>query len=286
MSLKLNFTGVSLVVLSKKLKFFVCVLLVLVSFLLVSCQKKPNELILATTTSTMDTGLLDVLLPVFEKKYDVHVKPIAVGTGEAISLGKRGEVDVLLVHSPEAEEEFVAEGYGLNRKAVMHNDFVIIGPRTDPAKIKGLKPIEAFKKIAEAQTNFVTRGDESGTHRKELKLWQKTDIEPDGDWYIESGQGMAETIRIANEKLSYTLADRGTYLSLRESIELIILVEKDEDLFNPYGVIAVNPGKFPKVNYEDARKFIEFLTSKEAQMIIEDFGKEKFGEPLFFPDAL
>lgn len=286
MSLKLNFTGVSLVVLSKKLKFFVCVLLVLVSFLLVSCQKKPNELILATTTSTMDTGLLDVLLPVFEKKYGVHVKPIAVGTGEAISLGKRGEVDVLLVHSPEAEEEFVAEGYGLNRKAVMHNDFVIIGPRTDPAKIKGLKPIEAFKKIAEAQTNFVTRGDESGTHRKELKLWQKTDIEPDGDWYIESGQGMAETIRIANEKLSYTLADRGTYLSLRESIELIILVEKDEDLFNPYGVIAVNPGKFSKVNYEDARKFIEFLTSKEAQMIIEDFGKEKFGEPLFFPDAL
>ncbi|MDP3014723.1 MAG: substrate-binding domain-containing protein [Candidatus Subteraquimicrobiales bacterium] len=286
MSLKLNFTGVSLVVLSKKLTFFVCVLLVFVSFLLVSCQKKPNELILATTTSTMDTGLLDVLLPVFEKKYDVHVKPIAVGTGEAISLGKRGEVDVLLVHSPEAEEEFVAEGYGLNRKAVMHNDFVIIGPRADPSKIKGLKPIEAFKKIAEAQTNFVTRGDESGTHRKELKLWQKTDIEPDGNWYIESGQGMAETIRIANEKLSYTLADRGTYLSLRKSIELIILVEKDEDLFNPYGVIAVNPGKFPKVNYEDARKFIEFLTSKEAQMIIEDFGKEKFGEPLFFPDAL
>lgn len=288
MSLKLNFMGANLVALSKKARKFTLLFLIILSLLsmfLFGCQKKPNKLILATTTSTMDTGLLDVLLPIFEEKYGIEVKPIAVGTGEAIALGKKGEADVLLVHSPEAENEFVKAGYGVNRKAVMHNDFVMIGPIADPARISGLSATKAFEKIAQIQSNFITRGDDSGTHKKELKLWQVAGIEPKGDWYIESGQGMAETIRIASEKQAYTLTDRGTYLALKDSIDLIILVEKDKSLFNPYGVIAVNPAKFSNINYQEAMRFIEFITSKEAQTIIQNFGKEKYGEPLFFPDA-
>ncbi len=288
MSSKLNFMGANLVALSKKARKFTLLFLIILSLLsmfLFGCQKKPNKLILATTTSTMDTGLLDVLLPIFEEKYGIEVKPIAVGTGEAIALGKKGEADVLLVHSPEAENEFVKAGYGVNRKAVMHNDFVMIGPIADPARISGLSANEAFEKIAQVQSNFITRGDDSGTHKKELKLWQVAGIEPKGDWYIESGQGMAETIRIASEKQAYILTDRGTYLALKDSIDLIILVEKDKSLFNPYGVIAVNPAKFSNINYQEAMRFIEFITSKEAQTIIQNFGKEKYGEPLFFPDA-
>jgi len=250
-----------------------------------SRNKPPTNLILATTTSTQDSGLLDEILPMFEKKYNIRVKTIAVGTGEAIALGKRGETDVILVHSREAEDKFVREGYGKNRKNVMCNDFVVVGPFSDPAEIKGEDPVSAFKKIAEVKATFVSRDDDSGTHKKEKKIWEKAGITPSGNWYIETGQGMGETLRVANEKDAHTLADRGTYLAQKDNIDLRILIEKDKILFNPYGVIAVNPKKHPKVNYDDAMKFINWITSYEVQKIIKDFGKDKYGQPLFVPNS-
>ncbi|MHB8842434.1 MAG: ABC transporter substrate-binding protein [Candidatus Aquicultor sp.] len=250
-------------------------------------QAKNENLILATTTSTKDTGLLDVLIPAFEKKTGITVKTIAVGTGEALKMGERGDADVLLVHARPSEDEFMAKGLGKVRKDVMHNDFVLIGPKNDATGAKDTtSAAEAFKKIAAKKATFVSRGDDSGTHKKELKIWEKAGIKPQGDWYIKTGQGMAATIRIANEKQGYTLSDRGTFLVQKDNIDLGIVLEKSKDLLNPYGVIAVNPDKFPKVNSDGATQFIDFITSSEGQKIIAEFGKDKYGQPLFIPDAV
>jgi len=278
----------------KNLKLsFVCVILlaILISFnlLLVSCKKNiDTEVILTTTTSTYDSGLLDELLPAFKEATGYNVKPIAVGTGEAIAMGERGESDVMLVHARAAEDKFVSEGYGINRKDVMHNDFVIIGPENDPASIKGITVEEAFKVLSQTGNLFVSRGDNSGTNKKEISIWEKAGISPEGEWYLESGQGMGNTLRIADEKQAYTITDRGTYLSQEENLSLIILVEGDKVLFNPYGVIAVNPEKHPDIdiNYDGATAFIEFITSEKGQSIIKNFGIEKFGQPLFYPDVV
>lgn len=246
-----------------------------------------KSLILATTTSTQDTGLLDVLLPPFEKKNNIKIKLIAVGTGEAIKLGERGEADVLLVHSKEAEEKFVNDGYGVDRKKVMHNDFVIVGSLSDKAGIKDSdNPVEAFKKVAKAKAVFVSRGDDSGTHKKEKKIWEKAGLIPDGNWYIESGQGMAETLRIVNEKDGYTLSDRATFLTQKKNLDIAVLFENDKDLLNFYSVMAINPNKFPKANYKDAKKFINFITSLKGQKIIGNFKRKKFGRQIFIPDAI
>lgn len=246
-----------------------------------------QKLILASTTSTLDSGLFDVLIPPFEKKYNYEVKVIAVGTGQAIRLAKDGNADVLLIHDREAEEKFVREGYGIKRLDVMHNDFFIVGPRNDPAGVKGSKTLDAFKKIFELRVSFVSRGDDSGTHKKELSFWKKLNLKPSGSWYIESGTGMEATLRIAIEKIAYILCDRATWLSHKKEADVLdILVEGDPELFNPYSVIVVSPAKYPWVKYESAKKFADFLRSSEGQEIIRNYGVDKFGEPLFFPDVI
>ena len=248
---------------------------------------KQKNIILATTTSTQDTGLLDVLIPIFEKETGYFVKTIAVGSGQAMAMGQKGEADVLLVHSPDAEKKFVEDGYGINRQLVMHNDFIIVGPGDDPAKIKGVKSsAEALKLVAKAEGLFLSRGDNSGTHAKEKTLWKKADINPVGQkWYQETGLGMGQTLNVAAEKKGYTLADRGTYLSLKKNLGLDVLVEGDSALLNIYHVIEVNSAKWPKVNVLGAKEFAAFMVSKKTQNIIKTFGMDKFGSPLFFPDA-
>lgn len=239
---------------------------------------------LATTTSTDNSGLLKYLLPVFEKEYKIRVDVIAVGTGKAIKLGENGDVDLVLVHSRNAEDNFVKSGFGVNRHDVMYNDFVIIGPEEDPAKIKGFKKAsKAFKKIADGKFIFVSRGDDSGTDQKEKDIWKISGISPKGEWYTEAGQGMGPTMLIANEKRGYLLADRGTFIALESKIDLEILVEGDKNLFNPYGVIAVNPAKYPKINFEGAMKFIDWITSPKAQQLIAEFKIN--GKQLFIPLA-
>jgi tungstate transport system substrate-binding protein len=246
-----------------------------------------RTIILATTTSTQDSGLLDVLIPVFEKKTGFFVKTIAVGSGQAMAMGQKGEADVLLVHSPAAEKKFVAEGYGINRRIIMHNDYIIVGPPNDPVRIKGVKPTsEAFKKIASEKGLFLSRGDNSGTHSKERDIWKAAGINPEGEkWYQQTGLGMGQTLNVAAEKKGYTLADRGTYLALRKNLGLDIFVEGDAILLNVYHVIEVNPAKWSKANGAGAKAFSDFMVSKETQDIIKTFGVEKFGSPLFFPDA-
>jgi len=203
------------------------------------------------------------------------------------SMGERGDADVLLVHARPAEDEFMAKGFGKVRKDVMHNDFVFIGPKNDSAGVKdSTSAAEGFKKVAAKKATFVSRGDDSGTYKKELQIWKKSGIKPQGDWYVKTGQGMAATIRIANEKQGYTLSDRGTYLVQKGNIDLVIVLEKSKDLLNPYGVIIVNPDKFPKVNVDGATEFSDFITSPEGQKIIADFGKDKYGQSLFIPDAV
>lgn len=246
-----------------------------------------KTIILSTTTSTQDSGLLDVLIPIFEKNTGYFVKTIAVGSGQAMAMGQKGEADVLLVHSPATEKKFVAEGFGINRKIIMHNDFVIVGPPEDPVKIKGIKSAsEAFKKIASANALFMSRGDNSGTHAKEKAIWSATGINPEKEkWYQQTGLGMGQTLNVAAEKKGYTLTDRGTYLALKKNLGLDILVEGDAILLNIYHVIEVNPAKWSKVNAAGAKAFADFMVSREAQEIIKTFGVEKFGAPLFFPDA-
>lgn len=250
-------------------------------------QAEQKSIILATTTSTQDSGLLDVLIPIFEKKTGYFVKTIAVGSGQAMAMGQKGEADVLLVHSPAAEKKFVVEGYGINRRIVMHNDFVIVGPPEDSAKIKGTKSAsEAFKKIASTQALFLSRGDKSGTHVKEMDIWKKAVVNPEGEkWYQQTGLGMGQTLSVAAEKKGYTLTDRGTYLALKKNLGLDILVEGDVILLNVYHAIEVNPAKWPKVNAPGGKAFADFMVSNEAQGIIKTFGVDKFGSPLFFPDA-
>ncbi|MGA3208684.1 MAG: substrate-binding domain-containing protein [Syntrophales bacterium] len=253
----------------------------------IATQPQQKNIILATTTSTQDSGLLDVLLPIFEKTTGYFVKTIAVGSGQAMAMGQKGEADVLLVHSPEAEKKFVAEGYGVNRRLVMHNDFVIAGPNTDPAGIKGSRSsIEAFRKIAAANAVFMSRGDNSGTHAEEKTIWKAAGINPEGQkWYQQTGLGMGQTLSVAAEKKTYTLADRGTYLALKKNLGLDILAEGDAALLNIYHVIEVNPAKWPKVNSAGAKAFADFVVSRQAQNVIGKFGVEKYGSPLFFPDA-
>lgn len=246
-----------------------------------------KNLILATTTSTQDSGLLDVLIPVFEKKTGYFVKTISVGSGQAMAMGQKGEADVLLVHSPAAERKFMAEGFGVNRRLVMHNDFIVVGPAQDPAKIKGTKSTpEAFKKIASAGALFLSRGDNSGTNAKEKEVWKAAGINPDGQkWYQQTGLGMGQTLNVASEKDGYTLADRGTYLAMKKNLRLNILMEGDAILLNIYHVIEVNPAKWPKVNVAGSKAFSDFVVAKDTQAIIKTFGVDKYGSPLFFPDA-
>jgi len=242
----------------------------------------------ASTTSTQNSGLFDYILPVFEKKTGIRVDVVAVGTGAAIEIGKRGDADVVLVHAKEQELKAVHEGYFVNRYDVMYNDFVIIGPSNDPIKVKGMKSAsEAFRKIAESAYPFVSRGDNSGTHTKEMSIWEKAGIEPKGQkWYLEVGQGMEKTQRIANEKRAYTLTDRGTWLATKDKDKLgmVIVLEGDPALFNQYGVMAVNPEKHKHVKYKEAMEFINWLISKEGQQEIASF-KDKNGNQLFIPNA-
>jgi tungstate transport system substrate-binding protein len=251
-----------------------------------SAQVQSSVVILSTTTSTQDSGLLDVLVPMFEKKTGLTVKTISVGTGQALALAARGEADVTLAHAATLEKKYVAEGKMSNRRLVMYNDFVIIGPPDDPAKIKGLpKALDALKRIAESQSRFVSRGDKSGTHVLELALWKQAGVEPKGAWYIESGQGMGQTLGIANDRRAYTLTDRATYLAFAKRVDLPILVEKDRPLLNIYSVMEVNPANGPRVNAAGGKAFAEFVLAPETQAVIKAFGMDKYGQALFVPVA-
>jgi tungstate transport system substrate-binding protein len=239
---------------------------------------------MSTTTSTENSGLLNVLLPPFEKAENVKVQVISVGTGKALKLGETGDVDIVFVHSRATEDKFVNDGFGVDRRDVMYNDFVIVGPKEDPAKLREAKTaVEAFKKLAEAQAEFISRGDDSGTHKQEKAIWNKAGIKPRGKWYVEAGQGMGAVLQMAAQKNAYCLTDRGTYITLQSKLPSMIALEGDNDLFNPYGIIAVNPAKHPKANEALAKKFIEFVTGDQGQNIIKNFRIND--QQVFFPNA-
>ncbi|UFS70569.1 substrate-binding domain-containing protein [Geomonas sp. RF6] len=273
----------------KKLFVVLTALCALVAGSVVPGGAAQKTVILATTTSTQDSGLLDVLVPMFEKQTGYLVKTISVGSGQAMKMGEKGEADVLLVHSPDAEKKFMADGFGVDRQLVMHNDFVLLGPAADPARVKGSKTsADAFKKIASANALFLSRGDNSGTHAKEKGLWKGAGINPEGQkWYQQTGLGMGETLNVASEKGGYTISDRGTWLALnkKKHLALTILVQGEPKLLNIYHVIEVNPAKWPKVNTAGAKAFGDFMLNKKTQDIIRTFGVKEFGNPLFFPDA-
>lgn len=251
-----------------------------------SASADSKTLILATTTSTQDSGLLDVLVPLFEKESGFRVKTIAVGSGQAMAMGKKGEADVLLVHSPAAETTFMEEGSGTSRQLVMHNDFVVVGPESDPAKVKSAATsASAFKQIAATSALFLSRGDNSGTNAKEKGLWKTAEIRPEGAWYQQTGLGMGATLNVAAEKKGYTLTDRATYLALQKNLNLVILFADDAKLLNVYHVIEVNAERWPKVNSAAAKAFAAFMVAKETQRVISTFGVDKYGSPLFFADA-
>ncbi len=252
-----------------------------------ACGEAETELILATTTSTENSGLLDELLPAFEQDSTYRLKIIAVGSGAALRMGERGDADVLLVHSPAAERQYMADGYGERREPVMHNDFVLVGPRDDPAGARGQADVAAaLRTIQRSGSIFVSRGDESGTHARELKLWGAAEVDPGGQpWYQESGQGMGATLIIASQKAAYTLTDRGTYLATRDDLELEVVSEGDERLVNPYHVITVRSQGSVTTNQAGADAFADFIVGRAAQTIIAGFGVERFGQPLFFADA-
>ncbi|MBI5419942.1 MAG: substrate-binding domain-containing protein [Deltaproteobacteria bacterium] len=243
-----------------------------------------ERLRMSTTTSTENSGLLGALLPPFEKRYGCKVDVIAVGTGKALKLGEAGDVDLVFVHARKLEDKFVADGFGVDRRDVMYNDFVLIGPAADPAEVRKTgSAVEALRRIAATRSVFVSRGDESGTHHKERELWRAAGVVPKGKWYLETGQGMGEVIYMAAQLRAYALADRGTYLAYRKKTDLAILHEGDEELWNPYGVMAVNPAKHPHVKYGLAMKFIDFITREEGQAIIASYKVD--GKPLFFTYA-
>jgi len=244
-----------------------------------------RSLILATTTSTQDTGLLDVLIPEFTRDTGWQVKTLAVGSGQAIELGRRGEADVLLVHSPEAEEQLGAEGNTGRRLLVMHNDFILVGPPDDPAGVRGLPAAEAFRRIADTGAPFVSRGDESGTHAREKQIWKRAGVEPSGSWYRSTGQGMGATLRVASETSAYTLTDRGTYLSQRGGLQLEVISEGDRDLLNIYHVIEMTQRAGERVQPDGATAFADWIVGPEAQRMIGEFGVDTYGSPLFVPDA-
>ncbi len=254
-------------------------------FVIATVVNAEQVLRMSTTTSTENSGLLAVLNPVFEQQNNIRLDVIAVGTGKALKLGENGDVDVVFVHAPEAEMKFVADGFGVDRKAVMHNDFVILGPASDPAHIKGSSTaIEAMQKINSSKAMFISRGDDSGTHKKEKKLWQLAGIKPSGSEYMAVGQGMGAVLQIADEKQAYTLSDRGTFIAYQDKINLVVVFEGDKVLFNPYHIMAVNPEKHPHVQYELAKKYIDFVVSKQGQDIIANY--KKGGQQLFYPDAI
>jgi tungstate transport system substrate-binding protein len=259
------------------------------AFAATSCglfSNRTQAIILATTTSTQDSGLLDVLVPSFERETGIRVKTIAVGTGQALAMGARGDADVLLVHSPKDEEAFMAEGNGLERRLVMYNDFVLVGPASDPAGASRLSSIaEAMRAIASSGSVFVSRGDESGTHKLEKQLWSQAGLSPVGSWYKQTGQGMGQTLIIASEMQAYTLTDRATFLAQKSNLRLAMLRQGDRPLLNVYHVIVVNPERFPRVNANEALAFADFLTSARGQAVIASFGKERFGQSLFVPAA-
>jgi len=252
-----------------------------------------RSVILSTTTSTQDSGLLDVLVPLFEKQTGYAVKTISVGTGQALALGAKGDADVVLVHAPSLEKKYAADGTLLNRRLVMYNDFIIIGPKDNPAKIRSAKgAMAALQAIANGKANFVSRGDNSGTHTLEKALWKAAGIDPKGPWYIEAGQGMGATLGIANERNAYTITDRGTYLALRNGVSplrnriiLPILIEGDRALLNIYSVMEVNPANGPRINSAGGKAFADFMVAPQTQKVIQNFGVEKFGQPLFVPVA-
>ncbi len=256
--------------------------LFLIFFLIARGVSASGRITMATTTSIENSGLLDYIIPDFEKRYGIGVNVIAVGTGRAIKLGENGDVDLILAHDRDAEENFIKEGFGVNRKEVMYNDFVIAGPVEDPAGIKdSWDAVTAFKKIFFHKHYFISRGDMSGTHKKETAIWNEAGLRPEGRWYLETGQGMGAALKIADEKRGYIISDRATYLNYKDKISLVILFEGDRRLFNPYSIIAVNPVKHPHVKYREAMLFIEWITSDEIQKKIE--GYKKNGELLFHP---
>ena len=249
--------------------------------------KPAREITLATTTSTEDSGLLEALLPAFEKESGIHVNVVAVGSGQALELGRRGDADVLLTHSPAAEQKFMDEGFGATQLAVMHNDFVIVGPPDDPADVKDKQTAAAALRAISGGTHpFVSRADESGTHVKERAIWKTAEIEPSGNWYIKAGTGMGQALLLADEKQAYILADRATYLVTRTQLASEVLLEGDPELLNHYSVIPVSPDKHPHVHASEADAFAAFLTSPAGQELIRTFGIDRFGQPLFVPDAL
>jgi tungstate transport system substrate-binding protein len=278
--------------LNRLLILFIVILLTACGGTPASTDKQPEQkveeakdLILATTTSTQDSGLLDVLIPMFEEKSGINVKTIAVGTGQALEMGTKGEADVLLVHAPDAEQVIVDSGDAVNRKRVMYNDFIIIGPKVDPANVKGLPVKEAFQSLFDQQGPFISRGDDSGTHKKELGIWKSLSIDPSSlQTYVETGQGMGSTLQVAAEKQGYVLTDRATFLAQQKNLaELEIMVEGDEDLLNIYHVMQVNPEKHTNINGEGANTFVQFMIADDIQKVIKDYGKEEYGQPLFFP---
>jgi len=290
----------------KKNPLIVMVLLVALVLTLVGCGQKTTvnvepqdkqtqqavqpkgEIILATTTSTQDSGLLDELLPMFKEQTGYTVKTIAVGTGQALEMGTRGDADVLLVHAPTSEQPLVDNADVINYQLVMHNDYILLGPAADPALVKGTTGIvDAFKNVANRRAIFVSRGDDSGTDKAEKALWVQTGISPKGQtWYQETGQGMGASLTIANEKQAYILSDRGTYLAQSKNINLVIVSEGDASLMNIYHVMQVNPEKFENIKADGAKAFVEFMIDKDTQAVIKDFGVKEFGQPLFFPDRL
>ena len=247
------------------------------------CARSPSgSLTLATTTSVQDSGLLDALVPQFRAQTGIDIKVIAVGTGQALALGRRGDADVLLVHDPASEQQFMAEGHGATRSAVCYNDFVLVGPPADPAGVRGeARIVVAFERLARAEAMFVSRGDESGTHKKEQDLWKRAGIEPHGGWYIQAGAGMAQILRMAGQKRAHALTDRGTFLAQRQGLDLAILSEGDPLLKNQYSVIVVSPEKHAHVHAAAAQQFADFLTSQVGRQIIGTSGVDRFGEPLF-----
>lgn len=254
----------------------------------VDVEPTNKEIILSTTTSTQDSGLLDFLLPIFTEETGYEVKTIAVGTGKALQMGKDGEADVLLVHAKSDELKFVEEGHGTERHDVMYNDFILAGPKNDPLKLKENYPnniLEGLRNIANEKFDFISRGDDSGTHKKELSIWKAAEIEPSGDWYISAGSGMADVLKIAGEKQAYTIADRATYLSMKFDLDLDIVIEGDDNLFNQYGVIPVNPDKHEDINHDGAVAFMNWLLSERGQELIKQYGVEEYGQPLFIPNG-
>jgi tungstate transport system substrate-binding protein len=255
----------------------------------VHADQQQQKIMLASTIGPIDAGIVGALEDAFTKKTGIAVEHTGAGTGKAIQMAETGKYDLLLVHAKALEEKFVADGFGTKRYDLMYNDFVILGPASDPAKIRGMKDAAAaLKAIAQAQASFVTRGDKSGTHVKELEVWKKAGTEPQGAWYQvfpDGAKGNAPTLAFTNEKQAYTVMDRATYITMKSKITLQILVERDDILLNYMTLIPVNPAKFPQVHHAEAMQFVEWLQGREAQTIIRDFGKDKYGEPLFFPNS-